>query len=56
MKKILTVREFYIIKRIYYDMYSVAEIARILGVSRQAVNQMKNRAHEKIKHVLVDIH
>ena len=56
LRKTLTVQEFYIIKRIYYDMYSATEIAKILGVSRQAVNQMKNRTHKKIKHVLDDMY
>lgn len=56
LKKTLTLQEFHVIKRLYYDGYSVMEIAKTLGVSRQAVNQMKNRAHKKIRHVLVDVY
>lgn len=49
--KILTEREAYIIKLIYIYYLSVNEIADFMKISRQAVNQAKNRALRKIKDV-----
>lgn len=49
LKKFLTNPEFITIKMIFYEGYSVIEIASFLGISRQAVNQMKNRALKKLK-------
>lgn len=56
LKKILTNPEFIIIKMIFYEGYSVTETANINGITRQAVNQMKNRALKKLKLVFTDKH
>ena len=40
-----------IIYRYYYE-YSDNEIAKVLGVSRQAVNRLRNRAIEKLRNIL----
>lgn len=56
LKKILTNPEFLIIKMIFYAGYSVSETANAIGITRQAVNQMKNRALKKIKKVYADKH
>lgn len=45
----LSDREQAILRRFFVDDYSIEEIARQLGISRQAVNQAKNRALEKIR-------
>lgn len=37
------------VRSIYEQGYSAAEIARVLGVTRQSVNQMKMRALKKLK-------
>lgn len=51
LRKLLTNPEFIIIKMIFYGGYSVAETAGALGITRQAVNQMKNRALKKLKRI-----
>jgi len=56
LKKILTNPEFIIIKMIFYEGYSVTETANANGITRQAVNQMKNRALKKLKITFVDKH
>ncbi|MGB8455993.1 MAG: sigma-70 family RNA polymerase sigma factor [Anaerocolumna sp.] len=56
LRKILTNPEFIIIKKIFYDGYSVTETANAIGITRQAVNQMKNRALKKLKKIFVDKH
>lgn len=49
MRKLLTNQEFIIIKMIFYEGYSVTETANANGITRQAINQMKNRALKKLK-------
>ncbi len=49
ISQILTKPESIIIKMLYFSDYSVAETARLCGVSRQAVNQTKNRALKKLR-------
>lgn len=56
LKKFLTNPEFIIIKMIFYEGYSVAETANANGITRQAVNQMKNRALKKLKIIFMDKH
>ena len=48
MFKILSEKEAYIIKLIYIYYLSVSEVADYMKISRQAVNQAKNRALKKI--------
>lgn len=43
-----------ILKRIYISGYSATELSAIYGVSRQAVNQMKKRALNKLKPLFLD--
>lgn len=52
--KSLTKSEYTVIKMIYYGGYTVPEIASYCGISRQAVNQMRNRALKKLKRVFSD--
>lgn len=49
VNRVLTDLELTIVRRIYLSGYSVTEIASICGISRQAVNQTKNRALKKLK-------
>jgi len=49
--KVLTENESYIMKLIYIYYLSVSEVANHMKISRQAVNQAKNRALLKIKNV-----
>lgn len=49
MFKVLTKKEAYIMKLLYVYFLSVNEIADYMKISRQAVNQSKNRALKKIK-------
>jgi len=49
MFKVLTKKEAYIMKLLYVYYLSVNEIADYMKISRQAVNQSKNRALKKIK-------
>ncbi len=39
---------------IYYSGYTVAETAYVIGISRQAVNQIKKRALRKLKTIFSD--
>lgn len=48
----LTSKELLVLKAFYEDMYTIAEIAKILGVSRQNINQTKNRAVNKLRAIL----
>jgi len=41
---------------LFYEGYTVAETAGAIGITRQAVNQMKNRALKKLKNIFVDKH
>jgi RNA polymerase sigma factor (sigma-70 family) len=54
IKYVLTRREALVIQMIYVKDYSSRETAQRLGISRQAVNQMKNRALKKLKTQLMD--
>ncbi|MDF2871088.1 MAG: DNA-directed polymerase [Anaerocolumna sp.] len=56
LRKLLTNQEFNIIKMLYYDGYTVTETALAISVTRQAVNQMKNRALKKLKNIFMDKH
>ncbi len=46
---VLTESELSIIKMIYFLEYSASETACIYGITRQAVNQTKKRALQKLK-------
>lgn len=48
IKKYLTTKEFEIICKHYFIGLSISEIANQQGISRQAVNQVKNRAIRKL--------
>lgn len=48
----LTEKEKKVLLLIYYDDYSIAEIASLLKTSRQNVNQIKTRAQRKIRLML----
>lgn len=56
LRELLTNQEFKLIKLLYYDGYTVAETAVAIGITRQAVNQMKNRALKKLKNIFMDKH
>lgn len=47
--KILTKKEAYIMKLLYVYCLSVSEVADYMKISRQAVNQSKNRSLKKIR-------
>ena len=47
----MTEKEEYIMKLIYINYLSISEVADYMGVSRQAINQAKNRAIGKLKKV-----
>jgi len=49
--KILSEKEAYIMKLLYVYCLSVSEISAFMNISRQAVNQAKNRALKKIKNI-----
>ena len=49
IRNVLTENEYMIILLLYQDMYTITEIARNTGKSRQAVNQTKLRAIKKLK-------
>lgn len=52
LQEILNESECMILKLFLIDGYSCAEIARVSGKSRQAINQQKKRALKKLKEVL----
>lgn len=54
IERVLTKQEASMIRMIYIMGYSACETAHRLGISRQAVNQMKNRALRKLKTKLTD--
>lgn len=54
IERILTKQEASVIQKICIYGYSACRTANMLGVSRQAVNQMKNRALKKLKTQFVD--
>lgn len=49
IKEHLTKKEFLVIKYIFFDGHCINDIAQTLGVSRQNINQTKNRALKKIR-------
>ena len=49
--EVLTEKEEYIMKLIYINYLSISEVADYMGISRQAINQAKNRAISKLKKV-----
>ena len=49
MKSVLTEREFMCVKLIVLDGWTADAVAKKLGVSKQAINQCKNRALSKLK-------
>lgn len=51
LKKELTPNEYDIIVLRYFEQYTIQEIADIKGISRQAVNQMHNRAIKRLQKV-----
>ena len=53
-KDYLTQQEFEVILLIFYFGYEVSEIARNKKVSRQAINQLKNRALSKLRRHFFD--
>jgi RNA polymerase sigma factor (sigma-70 family) len=53
-EQILTTLELKIIKMVYFDDFTVPEIASALKKSRQAVNQTKKRAIRKLKKLYFD--
>lgn len=53
LNEILNQHEFCIIYKIYFLGYSSADIAKSSGTSRQAVNQTKRRALEKLRKAFV---
>lgn len=55
IKSLLTDKEYKVIYNIYYQDYSVQEIAEKLSVSRQAVNKIKISALKKLKKGLYNI-
>lgn len=54
VNQVLTKSESSIIRMLYLSGYTVEEIACSLGVTRQAVNQMKKRALNKLKIIYLD--
>ncbi|MGD7044821.1 sigma factor-like helix-turn-helix DNA-binding protein [Jeotgalibacillus proteolyticus] len=51
MMEVLSKKEAFIIDCIFTSYLSVTEVAQYLGISRQAVNQSKKKALEKIKNL-----
>ena len=49
LKRTLTAKEFSVIYALIFKELSVAEVAEKQGISRQAVNQMKNSAIKKLR-------
>ena len=52
--KVLTKKEAYIMKLLYVHYLSVSEVADYMKISRQAVNQAKNRSLKKIKNIYLN--
>ena len=52
LREVLNDNECQVIYQLYIEGYTTAEIARLSSKSRQAVNQLKNRALNKIKRSL----
>lgn len=51
----LNIKERNIIDLIYFNDYSIQEIALLLGTSRQAVNQKKNQILKKLLKIIIEI-
>ena len=49
LKSILTTTEYDVIVKIFFEEWSVIELANEYGISRQSVNQTKQRALKKIR-------
>ena len=49
LKLILTDKEYKVIKKLFFENWQVFDIAKHYGVSRQSINQTKQRALSKIK-------
>lgn len=54
LEGLLTKAEILVVKMIYYKGYTATDIAGLCGISRQAVNQMKKRALNKLKKLFAD--
>ncbi len=54
VQKVLSAREYQVILLLFRDGYTVAETAKLIGRSRQAVNHIKNRTLKKLKQKFVD--
>ena len=53
LRKVLTKREFLCIRLIVLDGWTAEEVSKWIGVTKQAVNQCKKRALEKIKKIYI---
>jgi RNA polymerase sigma factor (sigma-70 family) len=53
--EILNDRERQIMYFLYYEGYSVNELSRLEGISRQAINQTKKRALQKLREKLISL-
>ncbi|NKF05384.1 sigma-70 family RNA polymerase sigma factor [Clostridium gasigenes] len=49
--KILTKKEAYIMRLIYVNYLSISEVADFMKVTRQSINQTKNRALKKLRYI-----
>ena len=54
LNKVMTKSEIAITKMLYMQGYTVKEVASDLGITRQAVNQMKKRILKKLKNLYSD--
>jgi RNA polymerase sigma factor (sigma-70 family) len=54
LNKVMTKPEVTVIKMLYLQGFTVKEIASNLGITRQAVNQMKKRALKKLRILYAD--
>ena len=52
MKRVLTDREYSCLKLTIVDGFPAAEVAKMLGISRQTVNENKNRGLKKLRLIL----
>ncbi|MFZ8854185.1 MAG: sigma-70 family RNA polymerase sigma factor [Armatimonadota bacterium] len=48
----LSERERQVVKQLYWDEWTEAEIAHELGISQQAVSKIKQKAIQKLKELL----
>ncbi|WP_407080861.1 sigma factor-like helix-turn-helix DNA-binding protein [Clostridium celatum] len=51
---ILNESEKNILKLFFVENFSISEISKLMNVSRQAINQNKNRAIKKLKYIVAD--